>query len=184
MMNAAAVGLAHLHKLPIYASAGLTDAKVPDIQAGGEKMLSNLLVAQAGGDFIHLAAGMLDSGNAICYEQFIIDDEMIGMIYRILRGIDISDDSLALDCIQGVGAGGNYVLEDHTVAHMLDQYFYPQYCVRMPFDVWTREGEPTIVSRARERAGTLLSGNAPKLSRRCLARISRRFPQIKTVEAN
>ena len=178
MMNAAAVGLAHLCGLPIYASAGLTDTKVPDIQAGGEKMLSNLLVAQAGGDFIHLAAGMIDSGNAICLEQFIIDDEMIGMIHRILRGITVSDATLALDCIHTVGPGGNFILEDHTVDHMLDEYFYPQYCVRMPYDVWTREGEPTIVSRAREQVGALTAGRRSKLSRRCLARLARQFPQL------
>ncbi len=182
MMNAVAVALAHLHHLPIYASAGLTDAKVPDIQAGGEKMLSNLLVAQAGADFVHLAAGMLDSGNAICFEQFIIDDEMIGMIYRLLQGIDVNAETLALDCIESVGPGGNFVLEDHTVDHMLDQYFYPQLCVRMPFDVWTREGEPTVVSRAREQVRALLADRKARLGSRCRSRITRRFPQIQAIE--
>lgn len=182
MLNAAAVALAHLHGLPIYASAGLTDTKVPDIQAGGEKMLSNLLVAQAGADFIHLAAGMLDSGNAISYEQFIIDDELIGMIYRLLRGIDVNADTLALDCIESVGPGGNFVLEDHTVDHMLEQHFYPQHCVRMPFDVWTREGEPTLVSHARDHVRLLLAQRRTTLDSRLLSRIGRRFPEIRAIE--
>ena len=182
MLNAAAVALAHRHGLPIYASAGLTDTKVPDIQAGGEKMLSNLLVAQAGADFIHLAAGMLDSGNAISFEQFIIDDELIGMIYRLLRGIDVNADTLALDCIESVGPGGNFVLEDHTVDHMLEQHFYPQHCVRMPFDVWTREGEPTMVSRAREQVRLLLTQRKARVDRRCLDKIARRFPEIRAIK--
>jgi trimethylamine--corrinoid protein Co-methyltransferase len=178
MMSAAAVSLAHLHRLPIYASAGLTDAKVPDIQAGGEKMLSKLLVAQAGADFIHLAAGMLDSGNAICLDQFVIDDEVIGMIRRLLKGIDVEADTLALECIRAVGPGGNFVLEDHTVAHMMDQYFYPRLSVRMPFDVWKKQGEPTLVSRARETVAELLAAPAPRLSPRQRSRITKRFPEL------
>jgi trimethylamine--corrinoid protein Co-methyltransferase len=184
MMNAAAVQLAHRYRLPIYASAGLTDAKVPDIQSGAEKMLSNLLLAQAGADFIHLAAGMLDSGNTICYEQYIIDDEMLGMVYRLLKGIDVNARTLALDCIASVGPGGNFVLEDHTVDHMLDQHFYPQHGVRMPFDVWLREGEPTIVSRARDHVHVLLADRKAVLDRGCLSRIARQFPQIQAVGGN
>lgn len=182
MMNAAAVSLAHLNHLPIYASAGLTDAKVPDIQAGNEKMLSNLLVARAGADFIHLAAGMLDSGNAICYEQYIIDDEMIGMILRLLKGIDVNAETLALDCIESVGPGGNFVLEDHTVDHMMDQFFYPQLGVRMPFDVWTAAGEPTLVSRAREVVRALLANGRGKLDDRLVSLVKQRFPQLHAVE--
>lgn len=181
MMNAAAVSLAHHYKLPIYASAGLTDAKVPDLQAGGEKMLSNLIVAQAGADYIHLAAGMIDSGNAIAFEQYVMDDEMIGMIYRLLKGIDVNAETTAVDCIAAVGPGGNFVLEDHTVDHMMDQYFYPRYCIRMPYDVWTREGEPTLVSRTRDVAGEMIAVRKTKLDSQLVARLVREFPQIRAV---
>jgi trimethylamine--corrinoid protein Co-methyltransferase len=182
MMNTAAVALAHRNHLPIYASAGLTDAKSPDIQAGSEKMLSCLLVAQAGADFIHLAAGMLDSGNAIAYEQFILDDEMIGMVYRLLDGIEVNNDTMALGVIESVGPGGNFVLEDHTVEHMMDQHFYPRHCVRMPYDSWTREGEPTQLSRARDSVHELIAGRRAKLDSSDRSRIARRFPQIRSIE--
>lgn len=182
MMNAAAVSLAHLNHLPIYASAGVTDAKVPDVQAGGEKMLSNLLVAQAGADFIHLAAGMLDSGNAICLEQYLIDDEMIGMIRRLLKGIDVNVETMALECIRAVGPGGNFVLEDHTVDHMMDEHFYPRLCVREPFGVWADQGEPTIVSRAREHVREMLADRRSRLDDGRRSLIHKRFPQIRTLE--
>ena len=84
MLNAAAVQLAKSCNLPIYGTGGGTESKRPDVQAGAEKSLSNLIVALSGADTIHLAAGMLDSANSISYEQFIIDDEMIGMIQRLL----------------------------------------------------------------------------------------------------
>ena len=150
LMNAAAVQLAKLYNLPIYASGGVTEAKRPDIQAGFEKSFSNVTVAMSGADCIHLAAGMMDSGSSISYEQFVIDNEFIGMIHRILRGIRVDDDTLAVDVIGRVGPGGNYVLEDHTVAHMMDEFFYPELSVRCNFDVWEERHRPDMLSSASE----------------------------------
>lgn len=181
MLNTAAVALAHAYGLPIYASAGLTDAKVPDIQAGFEKGVSNLLVGLAGADFIHLAAGMLDSGNAIALEQYIIDDEILGMIHRILRGIDITEDTLAVDCIDRVGPGGNFVTEEHTLDHMMGQFFYPALSVRMAYDLWTGSGSPTPVTRAGEQVAAMLAQHRTKLSARTLERIQKELPQVRTL---
>jgi len=150
MMNAAAVQLAKLYNLPIYASGGLTEAKRPDIQAGIEEGYSNLLVAMAGADCIHLAAGMFDSGNSISYEQFVIDNEIIGMIQRILTGIKVNRETLGFDVIEKVGPGGNYVIEDHTVEHMMDEFFYPNLSVRCNFDIWEERGRPDMLSRAHD----------------------------------
>ncbi len=98
MMNASAVQLAKLYNLPIYASAGVTEAKRPDIQAGFEKTVSSLTVAMTGADYIHLAAGMLDSANSISYEQYVIDNEIIGMINRVLSGIKVNEDRYGFRC--------------------------------------------------------------------------------------
>jgi hypothetical protein len=148
MMNACAVELARLYKLPIRASAGVTEAKRPDIQAGSEKNFSNLMVAFAGADCVHLSAGMMDSGNSISYEQFVIDNEIIGMIYRILRGINVDEQTLAFDVISSVGPGGNYVTEEHTIDHMMDEFFYPQLSVRCNFDIWEERRRPDMLNRA------------------------------------
>jgi trimethylamine--corrinoid protein Co-methyltransferase len=148
MMSTCAVDLAKIYDLPIYASAGVTDAKVPDIQSGFEKGVSCLLVAMAGGDYIHLAAGMLDSGNSISYEQFVIDNEILGMVYRILDGIDVDADNLAVDLIEKVGPGGNYIMEEHTIENMYKQFFYPTLAVRKNFDLWENEARPTPLTRA------------------------------------
>jgi len=150
MMNASAVQLAKHYNLPIYASGGLTEAKKPDIQAGIEEGFSNLVVAMAGADCIHLAAGILDSGNSISYEQYAIDNEIIGMVHRMLRGIDVNDETLGFDVIDKVGPGGNYIIEDHTVEHMMDEFFYPQLGVRSNFDIWEEKGRPDMLSRAHE----------------------------------
>jgi trimethylamine--corrinoid protein Co-methyltransferase len=179
MMNAAAVQLAKLYQLPIYASAGVSEAKRPDIQAGCEKSLSILLVGMAGADYIHLAAGMLDSGNAISYEQYIIDDEVIGMVKRVLAGIRVNKETLGFDVIKKVGPGGNYVTEDHTIEHMMDEFFYPNPSVRLNFDIWQEAGQPDMLRRATIQVQQILKEEKGDLLARDL--IHNAFPGIQSV---
>jgi len=177
MMNAAAVQLAKLYNLPIYASGGLTESKRPDIQAGIEEGFSNLAVAMAGADCIHLAAGILDSGNSISCEQFVIDNEIIGMIHRILAGIKVNEATLGFDVIEKVGPGGNYVLEDHTVEHMMDEFFYPKLSVRCNFDIWEERGRPDMLSRANELVEKILDeGTEGLLSHDLISEVKKAFP--------
>ena len=177
MMNAAAVQLAKLCRLPIYASGGLTEAKRPDIQAGIEEGFSNLAVAMSGADCIHLAAGILDSGNSISYEQFVIDDEIIGIIYRLLSGIKVDEDTLGFDVIEKVGPGGNFVMEDHTVEHMMEEFFYPELGVRCNFDVWEERDRPSMLSRAREVVQEVLDkGKDGLLDHDLVSEIKEAFP--------
>jgi trimethylamine--corrinoid protein Co-methyltransferase len=180
MMNAAAVQLAKLYDLPIYASAGVTEAKSPDIQTGFEKSLTNLLVAMSGADCIHLAAGLLDSGNSISYEQFAIDNEILGTIRRILAGIEVNEATLGLEVIEKVGPGSHYVLEDHTVEHMMEEFFYPDLSVRLNFDVWEQKGRPSMLSRARNHVSEILQqGKKGTLDSSMVTRIGKCFPGIK-----
>jgi trimethylamine--corrinoid protein Co-methyltransferase len=180
MMNAAAVGLARLYNLPIYASAGLTEAKKPDIQAGVEKAISLLTVAMSGADCIHLAAGMLDSGNAISYPQYVIDNEIIGMVQRLLSGIRVTPDTVGFDVIKKVGPGGHFVMEDHTVEHMMDEFFYPSLSIRSNFDSWEELGRPDMISRAREVVTQTFQNEKKRgvLDRGLVTRIRKTFPGI------
>jgi trimethylamine--corrinoid protein Co-methyltransferase len=178
MINAACVALAHRYNLPIYATAGLSDAKITDIQAGFEKGVSNLLLGRAGADFIHLAAGMLDSGNAIAYEQYVIDNELLGMVERILRGIEVSPDTLGLDCISQVGPGGHYVLADHTVDHMFSEFFYPQLAVREQYDRWVDIGRPTPLTKAKALVDQHLQQLKCRFDPETIGRLHMQFPEI------
>jgi len=179
MMNAAAVQLAKLYQLPVYASAGVSEAKKPDIQAGCEKGLTILLAGMAGADYIHLAAGMLDSGNAISYEQYVIDDEVIGMVKRVLAGIRVNKATLGFDVIKRVGSGGNYVTEDHTIEYMMDEFFYPNPSVRLNFDIWQEAGQPDMLRRAGIQVKQILEDEKGDLLARDL--IYNAFPGIQNV---
>lgn len=182
MMNASAVQLAKLYSLPSYASGGVTEAKRPDIQAGFEKNFSNLTVAMTGADLIHLAVGMLDSASSISYEQYVIDNEIIGMIYRILSGIKVNEDTLGFDVIEKVGPGGHYVMEDHTVQHMMDQFFYPSLGVRCNFDVWEERGRPSMLTRAKDLVEKILEeGKEGLLDADLIFEMKKAFPGIQNI---
>lgn len=177
MMNAAAVQLARICGLPIYASSGVTDAKRPDIQAGFEKAISNLMVALSGAEYIHLAAGMLDSANAVSYEQYVIDNEILGITHRILSGIKVDADTMAFDVINSVKPGGNFVTENHTIAHMFDEFFYPELSVRSNFDIWEEKGRPDMLSRAKEQVDAILEESREGvLSHEVIDEIQNAFP--------
>jgi len=177
MMNASAVQLAKLYNLPIHTSGGVTEAKRPDIQSGFEKGVSNLAVAMTGADCIRLSAGMLDSGNSISYEQFVIDNEIIGMIYRILAGIQVNEETLGFDVIEKVGPGGNYVMEDHTIDHMMGEFFYPNLSVRCNFDIWEERDRPNMLSRANNLAQEILEEfREGLLDHDLIAEIKKAFP--------
>ena len=123
MMNAAIHQLAHHIKVPNYNSAGLSDSKVPDAQAGYEKAFTALLASMGGSNYIHHSAGMLESMLTIAHEQFVIDDEIIGNCCKVLKGIDCDAEHLALEVIDSVGPGGNFMTSPHTMTHLRTEYY-------------------------------------------------------------
>ena len=123
MMNAAIHQLAAHIRVPNYNSAGLTDAKLPDAQAGWEKAMTILLGAMGGSNYMHHSAGMLESMLTVAPEQFVIDDEIIGMACKVLQGIQVDADHLALDVIDTVGPAGNFMMSPHTMQYMRSEYF-------------------------------------------------------------
>jgi trimethylamine--corrinoid protein Co-methyltransferase len=163
LANAAMAQIAQFYGLPIYNSAGMTDASTPDIQAGFEKAMSVVLVALAGSNFIHHAAGMLDGMNAVAPRQFVIDNDILGMALRVLQGIQVDDERLALDVIEEVGPGGNFLMTDHTLRHMRTEFHYPSAVVdRRGRQKWSLLGTPDVWERARAIAWNILTTHNPE----------------------
>jgi len=123
MMQAAMHQLSQRVDVPNYASSGLSDSKISDAQAGWEKAFTTGLAVMGGNNYIHHAAGMLESMQCVAYELYVIDDEIIGQACKILQGIATGEDHLALDAIREVGPGGNYLLAPHTLRHLRHEYF-------------------------------------------------------------
>jgi trimethylamine--corrinoid protein Co-methyltransferase len=151
MCNAAMAQIAQRYRLPIYNSAGMTEAKVADVQAGMEKAQSLIQVALSGANFIHHAAGMLEDMSTIAYEQFVLDNEMLGMGMRAVRGIEVSDETLAVDVIDRVGPGGHFLTDEHTLRHMRTELYYPSPVFnRQRREVWEQGGSTDAWTRAKE----------------------------------
>ena len=153
---AAAQLLLHLG-LPSTASAGMTDAKTPDAQAGYEKGYTVALAAQAGADMINLSVGMLGSIMAASREALVIDDDMCGAILRAVRGVELNDNSIDLERIEAVATGaGHYLGEAQTLELMKTEYTYPTLGNRQSISDWQDAGSHTIWDVARDRTATLL----------------------------
>ena len=118
LMNAAMTQIANFIGIPQYADAGGTEAKAPDIQAGYEKATNILLVALAGGNYIHHSAGLLESDSVACLEQYVLDNDIIGMALRVLRGLTVGKEFLAFEIIERTGPGGNFLTDPHTLQNM------------------------------------------------------------------
>jgi trimethylamine--corrinoid protein Co-methyltransferase len=177
MMNAAIHQMAAHVGVPNYNSAGLSDAKVPDAQAGWEKALTIVLAAMGGSNYVHHAAGMLESMLAVAYEQFVIDDEIIGMSCKVLEGIPVDADRLALQVIESVGPGGNFMTSPHTMAHLHDEYFEGNGITdRKSRPKWEKDGAADTWARARRLVERLLSGEeTPYISESLDGQIRERF---------
>jgi trimethylamine--corrinoid protein Co-methyltransferase len=162
MMNAAIHQLAHHIKVPNYNSSGLTDSKVPDAQAGYEKALTTLLASMGGSNYIHHSAGMLESMLTIAHEQFIIDDEIIGNCCKVLKGIDVDAEHLALEVIDSVGPGGNFMTSPHTMAHMRKEYYNGNGVTDSKSrEKWVKDGSLDIRQRAVGMARKMLEKHTP-----------------------
>lgn len=162
MMNAAIHQLAHHIKVPNYNSSGLSDSKVPDAQAGYEKAFTAVLAAMGGSNYIHHSAGMLESMLTIAHEQFVIDDEIIGNCCRVLKGIDVDAEHLALEVIDSVGPGGNFMTSPHTMSHIRTEYYNSNGVTdRKSRDRWEADGSLDVRQRALNIAKKLLSTPKP-----------------------
>lgn len=158
MMNAAIHQLAHHIKVPNYNSAGLSDSKIPDAQAGWEKALTTVLAAMGGSNYVHHAAGMLESMLTVAYEQYVIDDEIIGMSCKVLEGIPVDDEHLALEAIDEVGPGGSFITSPHTMTHMRQEYFDGNGVTDQDSrEKWLAKGSHDTRTRARDIAIKILA---------------------------
>lgn len=169
LLNAASAQLCRRYEIPLaYGTGGTSDSPAADQQAGAERMLTALYAATAGVEVIHDAVGGL-LGSAMCFSpaQMVMDNEFCQMIGRTLAGIEVSTDTLALDVIAGVGPGGNYLAESHTVKHYRREHFLPKLMNRgnisdwYESDVTSTRAASTMEGRARERARSILQTHKP-----------------------
>jgi trimethylamine--corrinoid protein Co-methyltransferase len=148
----------YYHK-PVWGFAGCSDSKLPDIQAGIESALWILWAALSGANLVH-DTGYIESGLTASCEMMVVCDEIISFVRRLLRGIEITPETLALDVIDQVGPGGNYMIVPHTRQHFR-QVWYPRVLDRRDYHGWMKAGQPTAIKNAREMARDAIANHQP-----------------------
>lgn len=134
--------------LPNFANAGTSDSQLVDCQAGIDIATETLLVMQAGSNLNH-NAGYLDFGLAGSLEGIVITDEVIAQNRRLLSGIEVDRETLALDVVATIGPGGHYLGQRHTRRHYRSDHWRPTILNRLSYDAWGCQGSADLPQRAR-----------------------------------
>lgn len=162
LIGAAAIQMGNFYGLPTSVGAGMTDAKIPDAQYGLEKALTFTLAAHAGANRLCEFGGMIGSLMGCSFESMVIDDEAGGMILRSLRGIEVTDETMAVDVIHQCAIDpGHFLGNPHTLNYMNSEFVYPQLMDRERTDTWENEGKTDLLDRASEKANSILDSHFP-----------------------
>jgi trimethylamine--corrinoid protein Co-methyltransferase len=158
LMAVAMVEMGRFYGLPVYINVGLSDSKVPDAQAGIEAGITLMLGALAGADiFGHM--GICGADQATSLSMLVMQSELIEYVERVMRGLTVNDETLAVDIIKKVGPGGDYLSESHTVEHMRREHWFPKLFDRDFFETWVDGGRRDMAARCREVKESLLAAN-------------------------
>ena len=155
-------GCAQMHRfydLPGGAAAGISDAKLPDMQAGWETGMTNALAGLAGLNMVYEAAGMHASLLGFCLESLVLGDDILGQVLRMVRGIDVNEDTTSIEAMKAVclGGPGHYLGSEQTLNLMQTEYIYPTLGNRMSPKEWNEADRPILIDQAIARKNKILA---------------------------
>jgi trimethylamine--corrinoid protein Co-methyltransferase len=159
LFGAATNVLADFYNVPLSMGAFATGAKEPGWQSAVENSLSAFMAVSTVSDML-LGAGLLHGSRIWSYEQMLMDCEIFDMVRKLIEGFIVDDETLALDVIQAVGPGGNFLKEKHTRTHMRELWT-PQFMDRRPYEVWEEHGD-NAPDWARAKARQILETHQPE----------------------
>jgi len=185
LLQAGIAEVAHYMGIPIFGTGGCTDSHTLDGQAAAESAMSILMAAQSGANMVH-DVGYTASGQVGSLDQLVMGDEIIGMVKRIMRGIQVDDEHLAVDVVDEVGPGGHFLGEDHTVKHFRDETWFPTLINRMRYDGWkSQANSSTMGERIKEKVHDIVENHEVKpLSDEVKAKIDEIIEKAEEREAN
>ena len=155
-------GCAQMHRfygLPGGAASGISDSKLPDMQAGWEQGITNTLAGLAGLNLCYEAVGMHASLLGFCFESITLGDDLLGQAMRCVRGIDVTEDSVSIEVMKEVclGGTGHYLGSDQTLKLMQTEYIYPNVGNRMSPKEWNEANRPMLLDTAKRRTAEILA---------------------------
>jgi trimethylamine--corrinoid protein Co-methyltransferase len=161
LTQAACAQIAHWYGFPIRGIVS-TQSKLTDAQAGYESAFSLLITAMSGVNY-NTSIGTIGPGEiGISLEKIVLDDDLAGYIKRVMRGIEVTDEILAVDVIDQVGPGGSYLAHPHTRKWFRKEQYFPSVFDRRKYEDWVRHGRKDAVQRAHERVEEILRTHWPE----------------------
>jgi trimethylamine--corrinoid protein Co-methyltransferase len=155
LLCAAETEIARYLGLPAWSTAGVSDSKQVDEQAALEGALNVMIASLSGADLIH-NVGFIEGCLTGSLQYLVMMDEAIGYAKRILRGIEVTPETLALDWIDEIGPGGSFLSTEHTLAHFRSEFWYPTIIDRQMREAWNSSGRKGLSVRVQEKLDEIL----------------------------
>lgn len=171
LLSAGMTNMAQYYKIPMFSTAGCSDSKCVDQQMGIDIATNCLMAALSGANLIH-DVGFIESGISTSLLQLVIADEVIGQVKQMVKGIEVNKNTLAVDLIEKVGPGGNYITEEHTYENFKKDWWFPTIFNRSRYDFWVADGQPDLAELARRKLTEIIEGHqAAPLDKKVQAKI-------------
>jgi len=171
LFGAATNVLADFYNVPLSMGSFATGAKTPNWQAGIDNSMSTFMASIAMSDML-LGVGLLHGSRIWSYAQMLLDCEIFDMVIRTLQGIQVDEESMALDVIDRVGPGNHFLGEKHTRKHMRELWL-PNYMDRRPYDEWEEKGDGAVDWAIVEAKRILETHQPDELDRQLIAELKR-----------
>ncbi|MEM6943627.1 MAG: trimethylamine methyltransferase family protein [Pseudomonadota bacterium] len=177
LLTAGCAQMHHFYGLPGGAAAGISDAKLPDMQAGWEQGITNVMAGLSGLNMVYEAVGMHASLLGFSLESMVLGDDLLGQVLRCVRGIEVSDDTVSLETMKAVclGGPGHYLGQPQTLGIMETEYVYPAVADRTSPKEWVERDRPDLIQKAIERKRRILDDAQSKLDATIDTEIRARF---------
>lgn len=157
LLRIAGCQMARFYHMPSHTTATNTDSNAHDEHHAWESVLSNIAAMNAHNDVV-MNSGMFACGLTTSLEQLVMDNEVNGIIKRLMRGIQVDEEMVAAEVIKDVGPAGNFLMEDHTLDHLYgDEFYKPTIQINLQYDSWMADGAPTVDVLAGRKANEILA---------------------------
>jgi trimethylamine--corrinoid protein Co-methyltransferase len=163
LLSAACAQMGIHFDLPFGTACGMSDAKTPDFQAGAERASTALAAALSGANIVYEAAGMYASLLGVCPESLLLDNDALGAVMRLTRGIEVNEETLSFNTIKDVcmGGEGHYLGSEQTLKVMQSEYIYPDLSDRSSPNVWEENNKPILLDKAVRKKKEILDSHFP-----------------------
>ncbi len=162
MLHMAYAQMAHFYNVPCGGYIGLTNSKLNDAQAGYETGMSAVAGLLAGMDMFNIG-GLIDALKTFDFAKAVIDDEISLMLKRLKRGVNFSEEELAVPLIKEIGPGGSFIVHPHTVKRMKTEAILTKIADRDARTIWEKKGAMDIHTRAMNRVREIMKQNTAAL---------------------